>query len=432
MRKRKLRSRPRPSLAALALALALLPGCSAPPIFPAAKSRDRAFTAYWPGRDDAKYLRVAVKDLIDVKGTVTSAGSRHLAQNGEPAKRDAECLQALRRANVRIVGKTNLSEFALGTAGLNEYFGTPKNYLSDKSRLIPGGSSSGSAVAVANFEAEVAIGTDTAGSIRVPAACCGILGLKTTHGLIPLKGVHPISPMHLDTVGPMARDVEHLVKGMDLLKPGFSAQYRKAVAARPAAKSIRVGRLYLPGTDPEIDRAVDEALAQAGFQVVPLGKRLVEQWDEAKKHGRTIALAEGWFWLRGYLSKKGVSAPTKATILLGEVEYKTGYDQALAGRKAWQRTLRRVFRRVDFIALPTMQSLPPRVPFWGRLALFDAAVFNIQNTAAVNVAGNPAIAIPIPVKDKRVPLTSLQLIGPNLSEARLVNAARIMENQNRR
>ena len=155
-----------------------------------------------------------------------------------------------RKRNVQIVGKTNLSEFSVAPSGLNGYFGTPKNPFNKQRRLIPGGSSSGSAVAVANGSADVAFGTDTAGSVRVPAACCGVVGLKTTFGLISNKGVFPIEPKHLDTVGPMGKDVAHVAQGMDLLQNGFETQYRMAVTAKPSAKTIKIGRLYLSGTDP--------------------------------------------------------------------------------------------------------------------------------------------------------------------------------------
>jgi amidase len=141
-----------------------------------------------------------------MKGLVTTAGSEYFAKTSPPATGDAECLAIARERNVRIIGKTNLSEFAVAPSGLNEYFGTPKNPFSKWRKFIPGGSSSGSAVAVARGMADVAFGTDTAGSIRVPAACCGIVGLKTTFGLISLKSVLPIDPNHLDTVGPMAKD----------------------------------------------------------------------------------------------------------------------------------------------------------------------------------------------------------------------------------
>ena len=166
-------------------------GCALPLRPNASATRDRAFISYWPLAGDSGKLRLAVKDLIDMKGKVTTAGSQYLAKNSPPARRDATLLGRARRPDVAIVGKTNLTEFALGTTGANEFYGTPINPI-DRHR-IPGGSSSGSAVAVANEEADVAFGTDTAGSVRVPAACCGILGLKTTFGLVPLKGVFPLS-----------------------------------------------------------------------------------------------------------------------------------------------------------------------------------------------------------------------------------------------
>ena len=372
-------------------------------------------------------MRLAVKDLIDVKGVVTTAGSQYLAKNRAPASLDAACLTNARKRNVEIVGKTNLTEFALGGSGINEYFGTPRNRFNGKRRLIPGGSSSGSAVAVANGMADVAFGTDTAGSVRVPAACCGILGLKTTYGLVSLNGVFPLSPNNLDTVGPMARDVPRLVQGMDLLEDGFTAKSRRAVAAKPTAEDITIGRLYLDGTDPDIDKAIDLALAARNFKVIKLGKAFKENWDQADKYGRIIATADAWLNGREYLDEKGVTPTTKAGLLLGELEYKNNYREALRVRARWRNTLRQVFKRVDFIALPTLQRMPPKLPFFGRSTVFEALVLDLQNTEAVNLAGNPAIAIPIALNAKDGSLTSLQLVGPRLSEAELVNAARLFE-----
>jgi Asp-tRNA(Asn)/Glu-tRNA(Gln) amidotransferase A subunit family amidase len=99
--------------------------------------------------------------------------------------------------------------------------------------------------------ADVAFGTDTAGSIRVPAAWCGVVGLKTTHGLVPIDGVYPVEPEHLDTVGPMAKNIANTVRGMDLLQDGFAALYAAAVAASPSAKGIRIGRLHAQGHRPK-------------------------------------------------------------------------------------------------------------------------------------------------------------------------------------
>ena len=399
-------------------------GCALPIGPNASVTRDRAFISYSPAAENSGKLRLAVKDLIDMKGKVTTAGSQYLAKNAPPARRDAKLLGPSRRTDVAIVGKTNLTEFALGTSGANEYFGTPINPL-DRHR-IPGGSSSGSAVAVANDEANVAFGSDTAGSIRVPAACCGILGLKTTFGLVSLKGVFPLSPKHLDTIGPMAKDVSNLVKGMELLQPGFSGRYDASKARHASAKQIRIGRFYVAGTDPKIERAIDDALQATGFRVVRLGERFRALWDQAQANGSTVAVSDGWLRDRQYLGKPGVSLTTQATIRLGELQYNTVYRSALDGRRAWQRELRRVFNAVDFIALPTLKSLPPHQWFFERSALLEARVLALQNTVAVNYAGNPAIAIPIPYPDRHFPVTSLQLIGPRFDEVGLVNAARMI------
>jgi Asp-tRNA(Asn)/Glu-tRNA(Gln) amidotransferase A subunit family amidase len=407
--------------------LSLFTGCSTLQNDVARNSPDRAYIAYWPPAAEDHRLRLAVKDLIDMKGVVTTAGSGYFAKHNPPAARDAKCLAIARERNVRIVGKTNLAELALGVSGINRYFGTPRNRVAGRPRIIPGGSSSGSAVAVANGSADVAFGTDTGGSIRVPAACCGILGLKTTFGLVSLEGVQPISPKYLDTVGPMAKDMPRLVQGMDLLQRGFAGRYASTVAAKPSARGIRIGRLYVDGTDPKIDRAVDEVLAAKGFKVVVLNKAFKAHWEQAEKDGNTVAAASGWLSDREYMGQPGISILTKAVLALGAIQYNTSYPAALKRRAPWQRTLVGVFRKVDFIALPTLKTLPPKVPFFGGSPAFEALILGKQGTVAVNFAGNPALAIPIPVEDKIVPVTSLQLVGPRLSEAQLLNAGRLIK-----
>jgi Asp-tRNA(Asn)/Glu-tRNA(Gln) amidotransferase A subunit family amidase len=392
-------------------------------------SSERAFIKYWPPAENDTGLRLAVKDLIDVRGVVTTAGSKYIATTGAPADEDAACLRLARERNITLVGKTNLTELAVTVSGQNLYFGTPVNRPDGKSKVIPGGSSSGSAVAIENSLADVAFGTDTGGSIRVPAACCGIYGLKTTFGLVSTKGVFPIAPKHLDTVGPMARDVPHLVQGMDLLQEGFATRYEAAVAAKPSARRIRIGRFYVGGTSPAIDKAIDDALIAKGFKVVKLKKSFKSKWEQAEKDGKTVALAGSWIHNGKYMNERGVSPITKLVLLQAEVEYNTKYKDALKRKARWQRDLARVFEEVDFIALPTMQNLPPRLPFFRTDVVFEWMVFNMQNTLAVNFAGNPAIAIPIamPPEGEKTPVTSLQLIGPRLSEAGLVNAARLLK-----
>lgn len=404
-----------------------LSGCAIPNARPQSPTRDRAFIEYWPPAPKNSDLRLAVKDLIDMKGVVTTGGSEFLAKHSLPAKRDAACLAIARQRPVQFVGKTNLSELAVAVSGMNAYYGTPRNPVTKSWwRLIPGGSSSGSAVAVANNEADVALGTDTAGSIRVPAACCGIVGLKTTFGLVPIKGVYPIAPSHLDTVGPMAKDIAKTVQGMDLLQSGFAARYRQAVADRPSARGIRVGRVYIDGTHPSVDQAVDSALAATGFTVVRFGREFTEKWNQAQKDAATVAAVGAWIYDLKFQNEPEVSIRTKAVVALGGLEYKTMYQPALRRRAAWKAEMRKAFRKVDFIALPTLKSLPPHVPFFGGTLVFEVRMLALQNTQAVNLAGVPALAMPVPIAHQKVP-ASLQLIGPSRSEAALLNAGRMVE-----
>jgi amidase len=404
--------------------ITLFSGCVTPFNHEASVTRNDAFIDYRPAPKDSNDVRLAVKDLIDLKGVVTTAGSEYFEKHGQPAVRDAACMAIARERGVLIVGKTNLDEFAVGVTGMNEYFGIPRNRLSRRRDLIPGGSSSGSAVAVQRGMADVAFGTDTAGSIRAPAACCGIVGLKTTYGLISLRGVYPLEPAYLDTVGPMGKDIAHVVEGMDLLQRGFRDRYDSAVAS---GRQIRIGRLYVSGTDPKIDKAIDAALSEAHFTIVPLGKDFKDSWEQAEKDATTVAEAGAWLTDEKYLPTPEVSGKVKAAIALGEVEYTTNYRKALSRRAAWRRALRQVFARVDLIALPTLKKLPPRVPVVGGTPVFEALTLALENTAAVNFAGNPALAMPVPVDDKDIPVTSLQLIGPRLSEARLLSAGHSVE-----
>lgn len=451
------------------LSVSLLSGCVLLPMpFAKTKEPDRTFIAYWPPPEGSQKLKLAVKDNIDMAGVVTTAGSEYFATTHKPATQDAPCLARARKADVDIVGKVNLSEFAAAPSGINDYFGTPKNPFSGWRSLIPGGSSCGSAHAVASGKADVAFGTDTAGSVRVPAACCGVVGLKTTFGLVPIDGVYPIEDKHLDTIGPLARDVAGTVLGMDLLQEGFVGRYNAATAKWPSAQTIKIGRLQLRGTDGKIDRAVDKALERAQFQVVPLDEAFRTRWEQAQKDGYSVAAAGTWLTNGKYLGKLGVSPRTKSIVLVGQVAYKTQYKDALSRRDDWQNTLRNVFKQVDFIAVPTLQAVPPRIPptlkvdllkakasftnlentgavnfienplqaitsipvaslrLFG-IDLFEADMLKMQNTVAVNYAGNPAVAVPIPLRGGRIPVTSVQLIGPPRSEAELLVAANFIE-----
>jgi amidase len=357
----------------------------------------------------ASGVRVAVKDLIDLAGEPTTAGCRALARRGVPAADDAACVAGIRAAEAAgaavMVGKTNLHELAAGTTGVNPWFGTPVNPL-DPSR-IPGGSSSGSAVAVGAGQADVALGTDTAGSVRIPSACCGTVGLKTSWGRVSLDGVYPLAPS-LDTVGPMARDMAGLVAGMQLLEPGFSV---------PPGVPTTVGRLRIQA-DPRIDDAVDRALAAAGMTVV---ETRLDRWHQAAEACASIILAEAWLSNRALLDAEpdGVSTALRNLLVRHGPGAVAGLDRVRAFQASWRADLRSVFTSVDVLVLPTLVRFPPPLGAAG-----DGAEL-VRATAPVNLAGAPALSLPVPA---RAPLpASLQVVGPPGSEERLVALGRHLE-----
>jgi len=351
-------------------------------------------------------LRLAVKDAIDVAGVPTTAGSRVVADRAEPAPADADCLAGARTAGVTVVGKANLHELCFGASGVNPWFGTPVNPLDP--HLIPGGSSSGSAVAVADGDADVAFGTDTAGSIRNPAACCGVVGLKTTWGRIPMGGVWPLAPS-LDTVGPLARTVDLLEQAMALLEPGF---------ARSATGPGRVGRIRGLPADPAIDGAVDAALAATGWEVVPVE---LPGWAGAHAAAVTVLLGEALATHRGFVAEHlgGLGADVAARFEWARTLPPTALGDARNIGHAWRAELAHAFARFDLLALPTMLGFPPR--------LVDEAPSPNSAAAAVNLAGHPALALPVPVPAGGALPASLQLVGPDGSEELLVAAGLVVE-----
>ena len=349
-------------------------------------------------------VRLAVKDLIDMEGEITTAGCRAVAERAAPADRDAACLAGARAVGARIVGRTNLHELALGVTGVNPWYGTPVNPLG--ADLVPGGSSSGSAVAVANDDAEVALGSDTGGSVRIPAACCGVAGLKTTWGRISLQGVWPLSPS-FDTVGPMARDVSGLLVGMQLLEPGFSVA---------PAGDVTVARLRVPA-DPLIDDAVDAALRRTGWSCADV---TLADWDQATRDAGLLLVLEAWTSDRSLVEQhpEGIGDEVRERLRLGDAVDEAAVAAARDGQRTWIATLEDLFSRVDLLVTPTLTIFPPKIEDGGALLM-------ARCTLPVNLAGVPALALPVPTSG---PLpASIQLIGPPRSEERLLAAGRRLE-----
>jgi len=353
--------------------------------------------------------RVAVKDLFDVEGIPTTAGSRAVERTAKPADRDAACLAGFRAAGARLIGKTNLHELAVLPLGTNPWFGTPANPFDPA--LIPGGSSSGSAVAVAGDEADVAIGSDTGGSIRIPSACCGVSGLKTTFGRIPVDGVYPLAPS-FDTVGPIARDFAGVTLGMQMLEPGFTPK---------SAPARRIGRVRTTAL-PEIEQAVDDALQAAEFELVTLD---MPDWQEGNGAFTTIFLCETWETDHALAEEHpdGVGEDIKQMLQLAPV-FQPMLEDARKQLDAWRNKLLALFDQVELIALPTLPIFPPRIdeiPEDPTPLVIDITRF----TSIFNGAGTPCTAQPIPVKGSALP-ASLQLVGPHSAEELLIpTAARI-------
>lgn len=367
---------------------------------------NRAFITELPGSGNG--IRVGVKDNIDVRGVVSTLGSAYVAEHRSHAQEDASCLRGLRRAGANIVAKTNLHELAFGTTGVNRSFGTPINPID--AECVPGGSSSGSAVAVAIGACDVALGTDTGGSVRIPPACCGVAGLKTTYGRISTEGVWPLAKS-LDVIGPIARDTEGLVRGMYLLDQGFEAT---------SECSPTVARLAVAADDFRIDAAVDEALRRAGFRQLECS--LTQQdWERAIEAVDDIIAAEAaqanesWSAVWGEMDS-GPGLERGAVVAADHQRMDRAYKQ----QGLWRNRLSEVVAAAGMLALPTLAMFPPTLEEvetrGGRLARF---------TSPVSLAGLPSVVVPVP-SEGRFP-ASLQLVGLPNSEGQILAAARLVE-----
>lgn len=332
---------------------------------------------------------VAIKDTIDIAGYPTMAGSRAL-DKAAPAAHNAAIVARILSSGCKIVGKTNLHELAFGVTGINDWTGTPINPRFPT--LVPGGSSSGSAAAVAAGIADFAIGTDTGGSIRIPAACCGVYGFKPTFGRISRVGVLP-SQSSLDCVGPLANTAEWLIRAMGNIDPSFS---------RVEPRKFTVGLIDVPA-EASLLKAVTRAVASVELTVRPMRLAGLEAAFDA---GLTIINAENWSAFAGLVEAGRVGEDVATRLRRAATTSPTDVAAAESVRAAFQAEVDALFDHVDVLILPTMPCFPPDVV----TARSDrSAVRMTQLVRPFNLSGHPAATVPLPTSEG-LP-AGLQVVG---------------------
>jgi aspartyl-tRNA(Asn)/glutamyl-tRNA(Gln) amidotransferase subunit A len=372
-------------------------------------------------------IPVSIKDLFDIKGQVTRAGSRAL-EDSAPAKTDAAVVARLRRAGFIVIGRTNMTEFAYSGIGINPHFGTPKSAWNRSVGHVPGGSSSGAAVSIADGMAFGALGTDTGGSCRIPAAFNGIVGFKPTQRRVPLDGGVPLS-FSLDSFGPLARTV------------ACCAALDAVLADEPVQplqpRSVKGMRLAVPTTVvlDDLDAAVAKTFERA-LEALSRAGALIERIEVPEFHDVGVmnakgglAAAESYAWHRYLITSKGdVYDPRVATrIMRGEDISAADYIDILNARRSFIARTEARIAPYDALVLPTTANTPPKIA-----DLADDKAFTTQNLRAlrnctlINVLDGCAISLPAH-REGEVPV-GLMLAAAGGSDRRILELAAGMEN----
>lgn len=382
-------------------------------------------------------LPVTVKDLFDVEGEVTTAGSRVLGPGGvgrAPARRDATAVARLRAAGATLFGRTNMSEFAFSGVGVNPHFGTPPNPADTRAARIPGGSTSGGAVSVANGCAWVALGSDTGGSLRIPAALCGVVGFKSTARLVSGNGAFPLAPS-LDTVGAITRSVRD------------AALAHQILSGRPAARDTRplarlrlavVRGLLLQDLDDTVSRAYARALSvlsAGGAQLVEIElPELDEVATQAAALG-TFPAAECHALHRGWLDAHNALYDPRVLgrIRRGASMLAADYLDLLAWRADWQRRVGAQLQGFDAVLSPTVPMVAPPLAQVAPGAERDEAFFRtngllLRNPTLVNLLDGCALSLPCHRPESGELPVGLMLWHTALQDDGVLHAAALVEN----
>ena len=390
-----------------------------------------------PGSRRLSGVPIAIKDLITTKGVRTTAGSRILAE--DIPEQDATVWRKLEQEGAILLGKLNLHEFAYGTTSENPHYGPTHNPW-NVSR-IAGGSSGGSAAAVAADLTPVSIGTDTGGSIRIPAACTGTVGLKPTYGLVSKAGVVPLA-FSLDHVGPMTRSVRdaalllQVLAGVDALDPttrkGPPVDYAGLLGA--SATGLRIGfdeRFFLHVISAEVALRTEEAvsvLREAGAVIKAIKLPLI---DEVARNQNVIisseALAVHEHWLREHASSYGDDV--RERLEAGKAFSGMDYARAHEFRMRFTQGMAGVFTEVDALLSPTLPFVA--TPIGERDVQIGGRRHQVRPdltrfTHPFNLSGLPALSVPCGLSADGMPI-GIQLIGPWFSEATLFQLGAILQ-----
>ncbi|HEU4660455.1 MAG TPA: amidase [Pseudolabrys sp.] len=368
---------------------------------------------------------VSIKDLFDVAGEVTRAGSKVLAEEGKPAVSDAPVVRRLRKAGAVIVAKTNMSEFAFTGVGANPHFGTPGN-PADRAR-VPGGSSSGAAVAAADGMCDIAIGSDTGGSCRIPAALCGIVGWKPSRQRVPTEGAFPLS-YSFDSIGSLARSVAACAAA-DAVMAG---EEPRTLEPAPLA-GLRLGipqGMPLDALDETVGKAFPEAIDRLNKAGVRLTGEKLPLIDEMTKllNRTSIVVAEAYCIHRELLARRGDSVDpiVRARIERGRDISAAYFIAAVRERDALIREMDARLVDVDALVLPATTIVAPRMDEVAESQGFmDRNAKLLRNTTIGNFFDLCGISLPLP-RAGGLP-TGLMLMARNGHDRRLLRMAAAVE-----
>jgi aspartyl-tRNA(Asn)/glutamyl-tRNA(Gln) amidotransferase subunit A len=370
-------------------------------------------------------IPIGVKDLFDLKGQVTRAGSAILA-NAPPAEADAPAIERLKAAGFIAVGRNNMTEFAYSGVGLNPHYGTPRSPYDRETGRIPGGSSSGAGVAVADGMVPLAIGSDTGGSCRIPASYNGVVGYKSSTGRVSTKGAYPLSTT-LDSVGPLARTVECCA----LADAVLAGDWDGTIAAPRHKLRFAMPRDYFMGV---IDEAVTSAferavahLGQAGILIEEVAFPELTQLPGINAKGG-ISAVEAYLHHRAQIAEKGdgYDQRVRRRIELGSLISAPDYVELLTTRQKLIRQFNAAMIGFDALIMPTTCNAPPAISALARDEDYLKLNFmSLRNTFTGNFLDCCGISLPMHRDDE--PPTGFMLMAPHGQDQQIFSAAKVVE-----